>query len=251
MTGTLVLPGVMGALIGSFLNVVAYRLPRGESLVHPGSHCTTCGATVRPWHNLPIVGWLLLRGRCHNCGEQISARYPIVEAVTAGLYLAVVADKGFDRDAVLPILLVTALVPIALTDLDRRIIPNAITGPAAVAGIAVALLVHTGGVPERLIAAAAAFGAFLLVALAAPGGMGMGDVKLVGVLGIYLGSAVAPAILIALLTGSLAGAVVMSRKGVRAGRKTTIAFGPFLVLGGLACIFAGPQIIDFYTDHVL
>jgi len=251
MSNALIIPGVFGAIVGSFLNVVAFRLPRRESLIRPGSHCTSCGTEVRPWHNIPIVGWLWLRGRCHDCGTRISARYPVVETVTAALYLAVIANKGLDRDAILPLLLVTALIPITLTDLDQRIIPNAITGTAAAAGIAAALLIDTSSVPERLLAAGIAGGAFLAIALAVPGGMGMGDVKLVGVLGLYLGSAVAPAIFIALLTGSLAGAVVMSRKGVREGRKTTIPFGPFLVLGGLVCLFAGPQILDLYTDHAI
>ena len=251
MSGALVIPGVFGAIVGSFLNVVAFRLPRGESLLRPGSHCTSCGTEVRPWHNVPILGWLWLRGSCHDCGTRISARYPVVEALTAALYLAVVLDKGFDRDALMPLLLVTALVPITLTDLDQRIIPNAITGAAAAAGIAAALLIDTASVPERLLAAAIAGGVFLAIALAVPGGMGMGDVKLVGILGLYLGASVAPAIFIALVTGSIAGAVVMSRKGVRAGRKMTIPFGPFLVLGGLVCMFAGPQIIDLYTGHAL
>jgi leader peptidase (prepilin peptidase)/N-methyltransferase len=246
MTGTLVLPGMLGAVIGSFLNVVALRLPRGQSLLRPASHCPGCGAAVRPWHNVPILGWLALRGRCHDCGRSISPRYPLVEAATAALYVAVILHTGLDRDAVLPLLLVTALVPIALTDLDHRIIPNAITGPAAAVGLVAALLVDPSGVPERLIAAAAAGGAFLAVALAVPGGMGMGDVKLVALLGLYLGASVAPALLVALLAGSLAGGVVMARRGVRAGRKTAIPFGPFLVLGGLTAIFVGSTLIDHY-----
>jgi leader peptidase (prepilin peptidase)/N-methyltransferase len=247
VTGTLVIPGLFGALIGSFLNVVALRLPQGQSLIRPPSHCPSCSSPVRSWHNVPIVGWLALRGRCHDCGTSISARYPLVEALTACLYIAVVVDKGFDSDAVLPLMLVTILVPIALTDIDHRIIPNAITGPAAIAGLTVALLLDTSSVPERLIAATAAGGFFLIVALIVPGGMGMGDVKLVGVLGIYLGLSVVPAIFIALIVGSVAGVVVMAQRGVHAGRKSTIPFGPFLVLGGLVAIFAGPAIIDLYT----
>jgi leader peptidase (prepilin peptidase)/N-methyltransferase len=174
----------------------------------------------------------------------------LVEALTAVLYLGVVARFGFDTDAILPLLLVTALVPIALTDLDHRVIPNALTAAAAAAGLIAALAIDPASVPDRLIAAAAAGGAFLLVALIAPGGMGMGDVKLVAVLGLYLQLSVLPALFVALLAGSLAGGLVMARKGVAAGRKTAIAFGPFLVLGGLVGLFAGPQILDLYR-HVL
>lgn len=250
MTATLVLPGLLGAIMGSFLNVVALRLPRGQSPIRPASHCPACDGAVRPWHNVPIAGWLLLRGRCHDCGARIPARYPLVEALTAALYLGVVLRFGFDRDAILPLLLVTALVPIALTDIDHRLIPNAITAPAAAAGLVTALLVDAASVPDRLIAAAAAGGAFLLVALISPGGMGMGDVKLVAVLGLYLQASVLAAVFVALLAGSLAGVAVMARTGVRAGRKTAIAFGPFLVLGGLVGLLAGPQILDLYR-HAL
>jgi leader peptidase (prepilin peptidase)/N-methyltransferase len=250
MTEALVFPGLLGALMGSFLNVVALRLPRGQSLIRPASHCPGCDAPVRPWHNVPIVGWLVLRGRCHDCAMRIPARYPLVEALTAALYLGVVLRFGFDTDAILPLLLVTALVPIALTDLDHRVIPNALTGAAAAAGLIAALAIDPSSVPDRLIAAAAAGGAFLLVALIAPGGMGMGDVKLVAVLGLYLQLSVLPALFVALLAGSLAGGLVMARQGVAAGRKTAIAFGPFLVLGGLVGLFAGPQILDLYR-HVL
>ncbi len=248
MIGELAFAAVLGALIGSFLNVVAYRLPAGQSLVSPGSHCPHCDAPVRPWHNVPIVGWLVLRGRCHDCGAPISPRYPLVEAATAILFACVVADKGFDRDAVLPLLLVTALVPIALIDLDHRLIPNAITGPAAIAAIAAALIVDTSSVPGRLIAGAAAGAVFLAVALAAPGGMGMGDVKLVAVLGLYLSTSVIPAVFVALLAGTIVGVGVMARTGIRAGRKTAVPFGPFLVLGGFVGIFAGHQIIDLYRN---
>jgi leader peptidase (prepilin peptidase)/N-methyltransferase len=248
VSGTLVVPGLLGAVIGSFLNVVALRLPRGESLIRPASHCPSCNAAVRPWHNVPIFGWLVLRGRCHDCGASISARYPLVEAFTALLYVAVVIDQGFDRDAVLPLMLVTALVPIALTDLDHRIIPNAITGPAAIAGLVVALVLDTSSVPERLIWAAAAGGFFLIIAIIVPAGMGMGDVKLVGLLGLYLMSSVVPAVFIALFAGSIVGVAIMTKRGVRAGRKSTIPFGPFLVLGGLIAMFAGPEIIDLYAN---
>jgi leader peptidase (prepilin peptidase)/N-methyltransferase len=241
---------IFGAMIGSFLNVVSYRLPRRESLVLPASRCPGCEHPIRPWHNLPVVGWLLLRGRCHDCAAPIPARYPLVEGATALLYAAVVVRFGLDADLWLPLAMVTFLVPIALIDLDHRIIPNRLTAPAALVAVALAAIIDPGSLPERLIAGAAAGGAFLLVALIAPGGMGMGDVKLVGVLGLYLGSSVVPALFAALIAGTLAGLVVMARKGVRDGRKTAVPFGPFLVLGGLVALFAGPDLIDLYLNAI-
>ncbi|HEY8584908.1 MAG TPA: prepilin peptidase [Capillimicrobium sp.] len=241
---------LFGALIGSFLNVVAFRLPRRESLAFPASRCTACQHPIRPWHNVPVVGWLALRGRCADCDAPIPARYPLVEAATAALYAAVVLRFGLDADLWLPLAMVTFCVPIALIDLDHRIIPNRLTAPAAVVAVAIAAIVDPSSLPERLIAAAAGGGAFLLVALAAPQGMGMGDVKLVAVLGLFLGASVAPAIFVALVAGVLVGALIMRRKGVRDGRKTAVPFGPFLVLGGLVALFAGPAMIDLYWHAV-
>src|SRR5215217_7362039 len=124
-----------GLVVGSFLNVVAHRLPRGESLARPRSRCPGCGTQLRAIDNVPVVSWLLLRGRCHHCGTRISPRYPLVELATAALYVAVVATQDDAVRIVLGLLLVTALVPITLIDLDRRIIPNRITGPAALAAL--------------------------------------------------------------------------------------------------------------------
>src|SRR3954471_17078257 len=129
MTALLIGAGVMGAVVGSFLNVVAWRLPRGESLVRPGSRCPRCETPIRPWHNVPVFGWLVLRGRCADCSAPIPVRYPLVEAATAALYVVVVAATGADRDAVLGLLLVSALVPLALIDLEHRKLPNVITCP--------------------------------------------------------------------------------------------------------------------------
>ena len=129
-----VLAGIFGALIGSFLNVVAYRLPRGESLSHPPSHCPNCGAPVKPYDNIPVLSWLLLRGRCRHCKQPISIRYPIVEAGTALLCALVVVVKGADGDAIIGIALVLILVPVTLIDLDHHLIPNKITFPGAVLG---------------------------------------------------------------------------------------------------------------------
>jgi leader peptidase (prepilin peptidase)/N-methyltransferase len=238
--------GAFGMLVGSFLNVVAWRLPRGESLVRPRSRCPRCETPIRPYDNVPVLSWLLLRGRCRTCKVPISARYPAVEAATAALYAAVAVGRHGALDIVLGLLLVTALVPIALIDLDLRIIPNAITLPASVAAVVVAALLGPGFVAEQLVAGAAAGGFFLLAAVVHPRGMGMGDVKLAGMLGLYLGRAVAPAVFVALLSGVLVGALVIARKGARDGRKTAVPFGPFLALGAVVALFAGDAVVDAY-----
>jgi leader peptidase (prepilin peptidase) / N-methyltransferase len=243
--------GLLGAIFGSFLNVVAYRLPRHESLATPGSHCPRCGTPVKPYDNIPVLSWLLLRGHCRGCGESISVRYPLVEALTAALCVGVVLSHESAVGIALGLVLVLLIVPAALIDLEHRIIPNRITALGAVLALVIGLALDPAGEPERLIAAAGAGGFLLLAALAYPGGMGMGDVKLAGMMGLFLGAAVAPAILIALLTGVLLGIVVIAGKGAQEGRKTAIPFGPFLALGALSALFAGQQLIDFYVNHFL
>jgi len=238
-----------GLLIGSFLNVVAHRLPRGQSLLRPRSRCPECQTQLRAIDNVPVVSWVLLRGRCHHCGTSISARYPIVELVTGALYVAVVATQDDAVRIVLGLLLVTALVPITLIDLELRLIPNLITGPAALAAVVAIAALDPDFLPEALIAGAAAGGFFLLAALMYPRGMGMGDVKLAGMLGLYLGRAVAPAVFIALIAGVAVGAAVIARKGAAEGRKTAVPFGPFLALGGIIAFFAGDDLVDAYLNH--
>ncbi|HEX4805034.1 MAG TPA: prepilin peptidase [Conexibacter sp.] len=245
-----VLAAVGGLLVGSFLNVVAWRLPRGESLVAPGSHCPGCDAPVRPYDNVPVLSWLLLRGRCRDCRAPIAVRYPLVEACSAGLAVAVVAARHGAHDLALGLTLIALLVPIALIDLDHRIIPNRLTALGAVAALAIGAATRPAGVPEQLIAGVAAGGFLLLAALARPGGMGMGDVKLAGMLGLFLGRDVAVALLVALVAGTVVGIAVMARRGVGEGRKTAIPFGPFLALGGVVALLAGPAIVHWYLSTV-
>jgi leader peptidase (prepilin peptidase) / N-methyltransferase len=243
--------GVFGAVIGSFLNVVAYRLPRRESLVRPASRCPSCGTPIKPYDNIPVLSWLLLRGRCRSCAAPISARYPLVEGLSALLCAGAVLVGGGVAKEVLRALMTLLLVPVASIDLEHRIIPNRLTAFGALLAIAAGTALDPAGEPGRLIAGAAAGGALLLAALAYPGGMGMGDVKLAGVMGLFLGGAVAPALLVALLAGAIAGAVVIARKGVPAGRKTAVPFGPFLALGGVLAVFAGDPLVNWYTAHFL
>jgi leader peptidase (prepilin peptidase)/N-methyltransferase len=240
--------GVLGAVIGSFLNVVAHRLPRGESVVKPRSRCPGCGTEIKAYDNVPVLSWLLLRGRCRSCGERISPRYPLVEAGTGLLCALVVVAKGVEWEALLGIVFVLLLVPICLIDLETRLIPNKLTGPGSVAAIAIVAIFAADQLPEHLIAAAAAGGFLLAAALAYPKGMGMGDVKLAAMMGLFLGRAVAPAMFVALIAGSLVGALIIARLGAEKGRKTAIPFGPYLALGGVVGLFAGDAIVDWYLD---
>jgi leader peptidase (prepilin peptidase) / N-methyltransferase len=239
--------GLLGAAVGSFLNVVSYRLPRGESLVSPGSRCPSCESEIRPWDNVPVLSWLVLRGRCRHCGEGISSRYPLVEVITAIVFVAVALVRGVDTGLVVELPFAAMLIAVAAIDLERHLIPNRILLPAAVYGLVAVALVATDDLPEHLIAGAVAFTALLVVALAHPAGMGLGDVKLAGVMGLYLGSAVAPALLVAFLAGSLVGVGVMLRHGAGA-RKKGVPFGPFLALGGVVGLLAGPELVDLYLE---
>jgi leader peptidase (prepilin peptidase) / N-methyltransferase len=243
-----VIAGVIGAIFGSFLNVVAYRLPRGESLSHPRSRCPQCETPIKPYDNVPVLSWLALRGKCRACGAGISVRYPLVEAGTGLLCALVVIAKGPDEDALLGLALVLLLVPVALIDLDYRIIPNRLMLIGAVVAPALVLLTAPDDILEHVIAGVAAGAFFGLFAFAYPRGMGMGDVKLAAVLGLFLGRAVAPAVFIALVSGTLVGALVIARKGAREGRKTAVPFGPFLAFGGIVALFAGDAMVDLYLD---
>ncbi len=234
-----------GLLIGSFLNVVAYRLPRGESLAVPASRCPGCETPIRPYDNVPVLSWMLLRGKCRACGIAISARYPAVEALTAGLFAAVALVHGVTAATALGIVLVALLVPIALIDLDLRIIPNKLTGAGAIAAVALTAALEPTELPERLAAGAALAFVFSLPAFIG-GGMGMGDAKLIGVLGLYLGWPVGLAVLAALVVGTVVGIAIVARVGVSRGRKTGVPFGPFLAFGAVLTVLAGAPIIDWY-----
>jgi leader peptidase (prepilin peptidase) / N-methyltransferase len=250
MAAEIVVATVLGGLLGSFLNVVIWRLPRGESLVTPGSHCPSCDAPVKPYDNVPVVSWLLLRGRCRNCGAPISPRYPIVELITAVCFGAVVAVRGFDDDLWLELPFVACLIALAGIDLDHKLLPNKIVYPMAAYGLGISLVVATGDFPEHVIAGAGAFSFLLIAVLAYPAGMGMGDVKLGGAMGLYLGVSVIPALLAAFLTGTLFGLAVIAREGAAA-RKKAVPFGVFLAIGGLVGVLAGPELIDFYESNFL
>jgi leader peptidase (prepilin peptidase)/N-methyltransferase len=245
-----VVTGLFGAVIGSFLNVVVHRLPLGESLVTPGSRCPECGTPVKPYDNVPVVSWLVLRGHCRSCGAPISPRYPLVELATALVWAAVVAARGFDDDLVLELPFVSALIALAAIDFDHKLLPNKIVYPMAAYGVVATLLVDRGDLVENLVAGAGAFIFLLVAVIAYPAGMGMGDVKLGGAMGLYLGASVIPALLAAFLSGSVVGLVIIAREGA-AGRKKAVPFGIFLALGGIVGVLAGPELIDFYESNFL
>ena len=239
-----------GAAIGSFLNVVVWRLPRGESLVRPRSRCPGCGTEIAARDNVPVVSWLVLRGRCRHCAAPISPRYPLIEALTAVLFGVVVAVRGVEERLILDLPFVAVLVAVAAIDLEHRIVPNRILLPAALFAVPALAFVDLDALPEHLIAGAAAFAFLLVAALAYPAGMGMGDVKLAGVMGLFLGTAVAPALLSAFAVGSAVGIGVLVRHGAAA-RKTAVPFAPFLAVGGLLGVLAGPELVDLYADKFL
>lgn len=253
MLPLLVVVGVVGLATGSFLNVVIYRVPRNESLVRPVSHCPRCEAAVRPWHNVPVVSWLVLRGRCAACHEPIGIRYPLVELGTAALFVAVAARLGLTP--VLPAYLYLAAITVALTmiDFDVRRLPDAIVLPSYVVG-AVGLAAATATTGDwwaagRGVVAMAALWAFYYgLALVHPAGMGFGDVKLAGLLGLYLGwlgwSSVLVGAFAGFLFGGAVGVVLLASR--RATRKTQVPFGPSMLAGAMLALFAAAPIADWY-----
>jgi leader peptidase (prepilin peptidase)/N-methyltransferase len=236
---------VPGLALGSFLNVVAARVPLGRSVVYPASACMSCGAQLAWYDNVPLVSWLVLRGRCRHCGTSIPWKYPLVELVTALLVAACVAAFGLSWEAAVAVVFCAALVAVTVTDLERRVIPNKIVLPAA-AFVLVAQTVLEPSVEWALAGFGAA--AFLLVAaLAYPAGMGMGDVKLALLLGVMLGRVVPVALMIGMISALVPAVVLFARHG-SAARKMAIPFGPFLAFGGIVGLFAGDWILDQYLS---
>lgn len=249
------LAGLVGLLIGSFLNVVIHRVPRGESIVSPPSACPRCETPIRPRDNVPVAGWLLLKGSCRHCAEPISARYPLVELAT-GVLFAVMAVR-FGLDPALPAYLYLASVgmALALIDLDHKRLPDVLTLPsyavgAALLGAAALFGSDSGDFLRTLLGAVAMFAFYFALCFAYPAGMGFGDVKLAGVLGLYtawLGWGVwAAGLFLGFLLGGLFGvALVAARRG---GRKTAVPFGPFMLLGALVAILVGQHLVDAYRS---
>lgn len=234
-----------GLAVGSFLNVVVSRLPLRRPLSKPRSACMSCGAEIKPWDNLPLVSYAILRGRCRSCGERIPVRYPIVEATTAALVVACGFRFGLTADAVVAAFFCAVLVVISAIDIERRIIPNRIVLPATAIVLVAQTLLHPS--LEWTIAALAAAAFLFLPLLVHPAGMGMGDVKLCLLLGAMLGRDVGVALFVGLLAGLVPAIYLFATRGAKA-RKVAIPFGPFLALGGVVALFAGDALLDRYFD---
>jgi leader peptidase (prepilin peptidase)/N-methyltransferase len=232
-----------GLAIGSFLNVVAARLPQRRSLVRPRSACGGCGTAIA-WHdNLPLLSYALLRGRCRSCGGAIGLVYPAVEAATAALLVACVLRFGFTPRAAVAGLFCVALVVVSATDLRYRIVPNRVVVPAGFVVLAAMTAIDPS--VEWLAAALGASGFLLLLAVVYPAGMGMGDVKLAFLLGAALGRTVPVALLLGMVAALVPSAVLFVRHG-RAARKMAIPFAPFLAIGAVVALFAGHALLALY-----
>ncbi|MBA3426986.1 MAG: prepilin peptidase [Actinobacteria bacterium] len=232
-----------GLAIGSFLSVVAARVPEGRSLVFPGSACLSCQSPIAWYDNIPVLSYLVLRGRCRSCAVPIGVAYPLVELATALLVAGCVLGFGLTLDALVAAVFCAALVAVSVTDLKRRIIPNVIVLPAAAVVLAAQTVLHPSA--EWAVAAFGAALFLFVAAVAYPGGMGMGDVKLALLLGAMLGRSVTVALMLGMLAALVPAVVLLARHG-SAARKMAIPFGPFLAAGGLVALFAGERLLDAY-----
>ena len=234
-----------GLALGSFLNVVAARVPRRASIVTPASACMECGTPIAWRDNIPLLSWVLLRGRCRDCGTRISPLYPGVELATALLVAACVLDFGLSGQMVVAAFFCAVLVAVTATDLTHRIIPNRIVLPAAVLILIAQTALEPS--PQWTLGALGASGFLFLAVLAYPAGMGMGDVKLALVMGAALGKTVPVALMLGMLTALVPAVILLARHG-SAARKMGIPFGPFLALGSVVALFFGEQIGDAYLE---
>jgi leader peptidase (prepilin peptidase)/N-methyltransferase len=232
-----------GLALGSFLNVVAAWVPRRRSIVTPASACMECGTPLAWRDNIPLVSWVLLRGRCRHCGTRISALYPGVELATALLVAACILDFGLSGRFVVAAFFCAVLVAVTVTDLTHRIIPNRIVLPAAVVILVAQTALEPS--PQWALGALAASGFLFAAVLAYPAGMGMGDVKLALVMGAALGKTVGVALMLGMVTALIPSIILLARYG-SAARKMGIPFGPFLALGSIVALFFGEQLVDWY-----
>jgi leader peptidase (prepilin peptidase) / N-methyltransferase len=232
-----------GLALGSFLNVVAARVPLKRSLLSPGSACMSCEREIAWYDNVPLLSYALLRGRCRSCGAHIPLRYPAVELVTALLVAGCVWKFGLSGSAAVAAFFCLALVAVSATDLEHRIIPNRIVVPAGLIVLAANTALHPG--PQWAIGAVGASGFLFVAALAYPAGMGMGDVKLAFLMGAALGKTVPVALFLGVFAALIPGLVLLARHG-SAARKMGIPFGPFLALGAVVALFAGHELLHAY-----
>ncbi len=234
-----------GLVLGSFLNVVAARVPLRRSVVRPGSACMQCSTPIAWRDNVPVLSYLLLRGRCRHCGTHIPLRYPAVELATGLLVAGCLLVFGLSAYALLAAAWCAVLVAISAIDLEHRIVPNRIVLPAALAVLVARTLIDPS--PEWLLGALGASAFLLAAALVYPAGMGMGDVKLALLLGALLGRDVAVGLMAGMVAALVPSIVLLARHG-RAARKMGIPFAPFLALGAIVALFAGEALLDAYVS---
>jgi len=240
---------VYGLIFGSFLNAWARRLAHGEKITAGRSACPVCHHPIRAYDNIPVVSWLLLRGRCRDCGTPISWRYPVGEALTAVLFAAVAAYDGLNWILVPHLIFISVMVLVSEVDLEKRIIPDVIILPAAVIGLPLMIAFGDGPWWEWPVAGLGAAGVLFLISevyyrVRHVEGLGFGDVKMALCMGIYLGAAVVPALFIGFISGALVGVAVMTIR--KADAKMALPFGPFLAAGAIVALFVGQALIDAY-----
>jgi leader peptidase (prepilin peptidase) / N-methyltransferase len=234
-----------GLAVGSFLNVVAARVPLRRSIVHPGSACMGCGTQLEWRDNIPLLSWALLRGHCRTCSAAIPVRYPAVELVTALLVAGSFWKFGLSAEAVVAAGFCVVLVVISAIDLEHRIVPNRIVVPAAGVALVAQTMIYPS--PEWLLAALGASGFLLLAALVYPAGMGMGDVKLALLMGAVLGRNVTVALMVGMIAALVPSLYLFARHGSKA-RKMGIPFAPFLAFGSVVALFAGGWLLHGYLS---
>lgn len=240
---------VFSLIIGSFCNVVIFRFPLGQSIVSPGSHCRTCLSPIRPWQNIPLFSYFLLRGRCRVCREPISPRYPAVELASGVLYVLLWLKFGLSLPLVVYALFSSALLVVALIDLDHKIIPDVITLPGMVLGLVLSpwALIPTPLASFIGLLAGGLF--FYIVAVVSKGGMGGGDIKLIAMIGAFLGwQGVFFTIFVGALAGSVVGMILMITK--KKGRKDKVPFGPFLSFAAILYTLVGDNIVHWYIQQI-
>jgi Type II secretory pathway, prepilin signal peptidase PulO and related peptidases len=252
----LLLSAVFGLVVGSFLNVIVWRVPRHESIVRPGSHCPSCDAELGAIENVPVLSWLVLRGRCRHCRARISVRYPLVELANAALWVGIAQRFGTSWEVPAYCALASGLLVLSLIDLDHFLLPNRVLYPAgflfgALLVLPAAIDGHWDLYLRAVEGGAAAFAVFFLIHIVSPRGMGFGDVRLSFVLGLALGWLSWGHVFLGLFLGFLLGAVVgasLIAFKLR-GRKDPVPFGPFMAAGALVAIFAGTQLLDLYRGN--
>lgn len=247
---------ILGLIVGSFLNVCIYRLPRNQSIVFPSSYCPNCKTKIKPWDNIPVLSYIFLGGKCRDCKQKISIRYPLVESLNGLLYVLALLRFGFEWHLIFIFAFLSAMIVITFIDAEHQIIPDAITLPGMVIGLLAGTFlmpdpistdISIVGFKNSILGLLIGGGIFYLIAVVSRGGMGGGDIKMMAMVGAFLGwKSVFLITFIGSMIGSIFGIILMIFKGK--GRKTKIAFGPFLAIGAIITLFKGREILGWYLN---